>query len=145
MRKLKIMLKQYDEKEFQHIVDFLSENENILVEMLGDDVTEVLSEIGIPTNLKGYQYVKTAVELCVKDRDLLNSITKSLYPEVARLHHVNYIKVEHAIRHAIQRAWESNNPQLRKIIFGNTLYLDSRPTNSAFIAAIVDYVELQRL
>lgn len=144
MKGIQIFFDQCSEKEFQNIMNLLSQNGNIRMEMIEDDITEILTTLGIPTNLKGYCYVKTAIELCIKDRDMLNSITKSLYPEIARLHCANYVKVEHAIRHAIQKAWESDESRLRKSVFGNSLRFGVRPTNAAFIAAIADYIELNK-
>ena len=115
------------------------------MELLEDDITNLLIELGISSGLKGYPYLITAVELCINNRDMLNNVTKNLYPEIARIHCVNGVKVEHAIRHAIQKAWSNGESVIRKMVFGNTISIGIKPTNAAFIAAIADYVELRRI
>ena len=145
MKRIQLLLEAYDEKDIWDIVKYLSNNENIRMELLEDDITNLLIELGIASGLKGYPYLITAVELCINDRDMLNNVTKNLYPEIARIHCVNGVKVEHAIRHAIQKAWSNGESVIRKMVFGNTISIGIKPTNAAFIAAIADYVELRRI
>ena len=104
------------------------------------NINSVLNRLGIKPNLKGYQYLKTAVELCVKDREELDGITKRLYPSIARKHKTSTDKVEHAIRHAITSAWERGNRETQERIFGYHAGDGKRPTNSEFIVGLVDHV-----
>lgn len=145
MKRIQILFEAHNEKEILDILKDVSSYENVHIELLGDDIADILAGLGISVGLTGYLYLITAVELCIANRDMLNHITKSLYPEVARRHCVNGVKVEHAIRHAIQKAWMSNENSLRKSIFGNTTSFGTKPTNAAFIAAIADYVELRKI
>lgn len=145
MKRVQLLLEAYNEDEIWDIVKLVSQNVNVHMELLEDDITDLLIELGISSGLKGYPYLITAVELCINNREMLNNITKNLYPEIARRHCVNGVKVEHAIRNAIQKAWAGKESLLRKMVFGNTTESGTKPTNAAFIAAITDYVELRRL
>lgn len=145
MKRIQLSLEAYDEKEIWMIIKHLSQNENIHIELLEDDVTSILTDLGISSGLRGYSYLITAIELCIDNRDMLNNVTKNLYPEIARRHCVNGGKVEHAIRHAIQKAWSNGESMLQKTVFGNTASMGMKPTNAAFIAAITDYVELRKI
>lgn len=104
-------------------------------------VADLLVRLGIRPNLKGYQYLKTAIILCMKDREELDGITKRLYPSVARKHGTSADKVEHAIRHAIKTAWEKGNGEKQKSVFGYCFAEGKRPTNSEFIMQALTYME----
>jgi len=145
MKRIQVLLEAHDEKDIWDTVKYLSQNKKVHMELLEDDITNVLIDLGISSGLKGFSYLFTAVELCINNRDMLNNITKNLYPEIAKRHCVNGVKVEHAIRHAIQRAWMSEENRIRKIVFGNTASAGTKPTNAAFIAAITDYIELRKI
>ena len=103
-------------------------------------LNSVLTRLGIKPNLKGYQYLKTAVELCLEDREELDGVTKRLYPSIAKKHKTSADKVEHAIRHAIGSSWERGALEEQTRLFGYHSKEGKRPTNSEFIVGIVDYV-----
>jgi len=103
-------------------------------------LNKILVRLGIKPNLKGYQYIKTAVELCLEDREELDGITKRLYPSVAKKHSSTADKVEHAIRHAIKSAWDRGCSEQQEQILGYHAKNGYRPTNSELIVGIVDYV-----
>lgn len=151
MNRIQINIDQCNEEDIQRLLLLLQENGMKQIMLINDDekqivkehdIIKVLAEFGIPTNLKGYRYMKTAIELCVKDRSIMDSVTKCLYPEIAKRHQVDGGQVEHAIRHAIQKAWKNHNTVLQKRLFGNSLENGVKPTNSAFIATVADYLEL---
>lgn len=98
---------------------------------------KLLAALGMPSHLKGYLYLRTALELCRKDPEELDGITKRLYPDVARKYGTSGDKVEHAIRHAIEAAWRRGNSSEWERLFGKQ---EKRPTNSEFIARLNDYV-----
>ena len=96
-------------------------------------LNNVLVRLGVKPNLKGYQYLKTAVTLCLEDREELDGITKRLYPSIAKRHKTSVDKVEHAIRHAIGSAWERGCREDQERIFGYHAGEGKRPTNAEFI------------
>lgn len=104
-------------------------------------ISDLLTRLGIRSNLKGYQYLRTAIMLSMKDKEELEGITKRLYPSVARKHMTSADKVEHAIRHAIKTAWEKGNAKDQKAVFGYCFAEGKRPTNSEFIMQTLVYVE----
>lgn len=107
-------------------------------------VTALLREFGIPANVKGYDYVRQAIMLCLKDRSMVDKITKALYPGVAQMFDTTAPRVERAIRHAIELAWERGNLNLINNIFGYTVSNSKgKPTNSEFIALVADTVRLE--
>lgn len=104
-------------------------------------IADLLIRIGIRPNLKGYQYLRTAVKLGMKDREELDGITKRLYPSVARKHKTTPDKVEHAIRHAVETSWIKGNEEEQKAVFGYCSSEEKRPTNSEFIMRVIEYVD----
>lgn len=106
-------------------------------------VTEMIHEIGIPAHIKGYQYLRHAIMLVIENLDVINSITKTLYPTVAQDFHTTSSRVERAIRHAIEVAWDRGDPEVLSAIFGYTIATSKgKPTNSEFIAMIADKLRL---
>ena len=103
-------------------------------------IERLLSRIGIPSHLKGYQYLKTALAICMEDMEELDGITKKLYPAVARKHKTTGETVEHAVRHAIESAWKRGNQKEPKSLFGYCQSEGKRPTNSEFIARMADFL-----
>lgn len=103
-------------------------------------IERLLSRIGIPSHLKGYQYLKTALAICMEDMEELDGITKKLYPAVARKHKTTGEIVEHAVRHAIESAWKRGNQKEQKSLFGYCQSEGKRPTNSEFIARMADFL-----
>lgn len=107
-------------------------------------VTNVIHEIGVPAHIKGYQYLRYAIIVAVEDMDVINAITKVLYPEVAKAFNTTPSRVERAIRHAIEVAWDRGDIDTLQKFFGYTVSNSrGKPTNSEFIALIADKLQLQ--
>lgn len=106
--------------------------------------TNIIHEIGIPANIRGYQYIRYSIMLAVKDESIITSITKTLYPTVAKKYGTTVSRVERAIRHAIEVAWDRGNIDTINTYFGYTVNnAKGKPTNSEFIAMISDRIRLQ--
>ncbi|MGN1166182.1 MAG: sporulation transcription factor Spo0A [Lachnospiraceae bacterium] len=107
-------------------------------------VTDMIHEIGIPAHIKGYHYLRDAIIMAVEDMDVLNAITKVLYPTVAKRHQTTASRVERAIRHAIEVAWSRGKLDTLDELFGYTVSNGKgKPTNSEFIALIADTIRLE--
>ena len=107
-------------------------------------VTNIIHEIGVPAHIKGYQYLREAIMLAVEDMDVINAITKVLYPQVAKTFSTTPSRVERAIRHAIEVAWDRGDLDTLQRFFGYTVSnTKGKPTNSEFIALIADKLQLQ--
>ena len=108
------------------------------------DVTAIIHEIGVPAHIKGYQYLREAIIMSVNDIDMLNSITKILYPTIAKKFQTTPSRVERAIRHAIEVAWSRGKMDTIDALFGYTINNGKgKPTNSEFIALIADKIRLE--
>ena len=111
---------------------------------LEEDVTNMIHEIGVPAHIKGYQYLRDAIIMVVNEMDMLNSITKILYPTIAKKHQTTPSRVERAIRHAIEVAWSRGKMDTIDELFGYTVHNEKgKPTNSEFIALIADRIRLE--
>ncbi len=107
-------------------------------------VTEIIHQIGVPAHIKGYHYLREAIILSVKNSEIINSVTKLLYPTVAKNHGTTPSRVERAIRHAIEVAWDRGDIDVLNSYFGYTIQNDrGKPTNSEFIAMISDKLRLK--
>ena len=107
-------------------------------------VTSIIHEIGVPAHIKGYQYLREAIIIAVGDMDVINAITKVLYPQVAKTFQTTPSRVERAIRHAIEVAWDRGDLDTLQRFFGYTVSnTKGKPTNSEFIALIADKLQLQ--
>ena len=107
-------------------------------------VTGIIHEIGVPAHIKGYQYLREAIIIAVNDMDVINAITKVLYPQVAKTFQTTPSRVERAIRHAIEVAWDRGDLDTLQRFFGYTVSnTKGKPTNSEFIALIADRLQLQ--
>ena len=107
-------------------------------------VTSVIHEIGVPAHIKGYQYLREAIKIAVDDMEVINAITKVLYPQVAKAFQTTPSRVERAIRHAIEVAWDRGDLETLQRFFGYTVSnAKGKPTNSEFIALIADRLQLQ--
>ncbi|MBS6397637.1 MAG: sporulation transcription factor Spo0A [Clostridiales bacterium] len=114
-----------------------------LEQNLETDVTNMIHEIGVPAHIKGYQYLRDAIMMAVEDMNMLNSITKILYPTIAKNHQTTPSRVERAIRHAIEVAWSRGKMDTIDELFGYTVSVGKgKPTNSEFIALIADKIRL---
>ena len=117
------------------------QRENMNLEAM---VTSVIHEIGVPAHIKGYQYLREAIKIAVNDMDVINAITKVLYPQVAKTFSTTPSRVERAIRHAIEVAWDRGDLEVLQSFFGYTVSNSKgKPTNSEFIALIADKLQLQ--
>ena len=107
-------------------------------------VTKIIHQIGVPAHIKGYQYLRTAILMTIEDSDIINSVTKVLYPTVAKKYQTTTSRVERAIRHAIEVAWDRGDVDVLSSYFGYTIQSErGKPTNSEFIAMIADKLRLK--
>ena len=107
-------------------------------------VTRIIHQIGVPAHIKGYQYLRTAILMTISDSDVINSVTKVLYPSVAKKYQTTTSRVERAIRHAIEVAWDRGDVDTLNSYFGYTIQNSrGKPTNSEFIAMIADNLRLK--
>ncbi len=110
---------------------------------LEQDVTDMIHEIGVPAHIKGYQYLREAIMMSVEDPSMISSITKILYPTIAKRFQTTPSRVERAIRHAIEVAWSRGRMETLDALFGYTIDTGKgKPTNSEFIALIADRIRL---
>lgn len=122
----------------------IPDNENKKEDNLEALVTNIIHEVGVPAHIKGYQYLREAIMMVVKDIDVINQITKSLYPKIAMRFNTTPSRVERAIRHAIEVAWGRGEQKTVEKIFGYTISAaKGKPTNSEFIAMIADKLRLE--
>jgi len=167
MEQLKVMTAQDNERMFRILSDLISNDKEFqimitvpagkhlmrseevfapkteVVHDLEKDVTDMIHEIGVPAHIKGYQYLREAIMMSVEDGEMLNSITKILYPTIAKRYQTTPSRVERAIRHAIEVAWSRGKMETLDSLFGYTISLGKgKPTNSEFIALITDKIRL---
>ncbi len=147
----------HEEKEFQIMINvpggkksratvkaYQEANEKIEEHDLEKDVTDIIHEIGVPAHIKGYQYLREAIMMSVNDPEMLSSITKILYPTIAKKYQTTSSRVERAIRHAIEVAWSRGKMETLDAMFGYTINNGKgKPTNSEFVALIADKIRLQ--
>ncbi len=120
-----------------------SERRDITADMEAQ-VTKIIHQIGVPAHIKGYQYLRTAILMTIEDNDIINSVTKVLYPAVAKKYVTTTSRVERAIRHAIEVAWDRGDVDTLNSYFGYTIQNSrGKPTNSEFIAMIADNLRLK--
>lgn len=106
-------------------------------------ITKILHELGIPSHIKGYQYIRDGVHMIFENPEMIGGITKELYPELASKFDTTVSRVERAIRHAIEVSWNRGNWDLMEEIFGNSVDIDrAKPTNSEFIVTVADKLRL---
>lgn len=107
-------------------------------------VTEILHQIGVPAHIKGYHYLRDSIIMSVERPEVINAVTKQLYPSVAKKYETTSSRVERAIRHAIEVAWDRGDVDVLNSYFGYTIHISrGKPTNSEFIAMIADKLRLQ--
>lgn len=144
------------DKEFQIMITVPSGKKEIQVKNNGEitkkteerdleqDVTNMIHEIGVPAHIKGYQYLRESIMMAVEDNSMLSSITKILYPTIAKKFDTTPSRVERAIRHAIEVAWSRGRMETLDALFGYTINTGKgKPTNSEFIALIADRIRLK--
>ena len=165
MEQLKVVTQQDNERMFRMISDLISKDKEFQIMItvpsgrqyeqnqvgeekriakeynLEKDVTDMIHEIGVPAHIKGYQYLRDAIILSVSDKEMLGSVTKILYPTIAKKRQTTSSRVERAIRHAIEVAWSRGKMDTINDLFGYTVSTGKgKPTNSEFIALIVDKI-----
>ncbi len=145
-------LKNYQPTQFKNFITREIKNQYIDIapekkkdqENLEALVTNIIHEVGVPAHIKGYQYLREAIMMVVRDTDVINQITKQLYPEIADRYSTTPSRVERAIRHAIEVAWGRGQSDTVENIFGYTVSANrGKPTNSEFIAMIADKLRLE--
>lgn len=120
-----------------------TQKQNEVIRDLEQDVTNMIHEIGVPAHIKGYQYLREAIMMSVDDPAMISSITKILYPTIAKRFQTTPSRVERAIRHAIEVAWSRGRMETLDALFGYTIDTGKgKPTNSEFIALIADKIRL---
>ena len=134
----------------EKILQSVSAKKQERAEAIADDydleshVTRIIHQIGIPAHIKGYQYIRYAIMMVAKDNKVINEVTKTLYPAVARKFETTPSRVERAIRHAIEVAWDRGDVDVLNSFFGYTIQnTKGKPTNSEFIAMIADNLRLK--
>ena len=121
-----------------------AESEDIRRPDIESQVTKIIHQIGVPAHIKGYQYLRSAILMTINDNDVINSVTKVLYPTVAKKYKTTTSRVERAIRHAIEVAWDRGDVDTLNSYFGYTIQnTRGKPTNSEFIAMIADNLRLK--
>lgn len=142
IRNIKNKKRNVREEKTQGI--YLQKNAAVNERNLEIDITSVIHDIGIPAHIKGYQYLRDSIMLAVNDNSIINSITKILYPTIAKKYQTTSSRVERAIRHAIEVAWNRGNTDTLNSLFGYTISNGKgKPTNSEFIALIADEIRLK--
>ncbi|MDP3045558.1 MAG: sporulation transcription factor Spo0A, partial [Bacillota bacterium] len=107
-------------------------------------VTNIIHEMGVPAHIKGYHYLREAILMVIEEINLLGAVTKELYPMIATKFQTTPSRVERAIRHAIELAWDRGNVEMMNKFFGYTINLErGKPTNSEFIAMIADKLRIE--
>ena len=135
----KVITAPFEPGEESHIT-----REEYMKEHLETDITKMLHELGIPAHIKGYQYLRDAIAMSVEDQEMMSSVTKILYPAIAKRNQTTASRVERAIRHAIEVAWGRGKMETIDEVFGYTISTGKgKPTNSEFIALISDKILLE--
>lgn len=142
-----VLMKPLNLDHFNQLLHNFSQDKSSYDNSGSDDleyeITSILHEIGVPAHIKGYMYLRDAIKMVYRDIDILGSITKVLYPNLATMYCTTASRVERAIRHAIEIAWVRGNVETISDIFSYTIsYNKSKPTNSEFIAMISDRLRL---
>ena len=148
-RSLDLLMKRIRDVAAPRVVDFPAVSAGTAAQAQAPDleamVTDIIHEIGVPAHIKGYQYLREAIILTINDMEIINAVTKVLYPEVARKFGTTPSRVERAIRHAIEVAWDRGDIEVLQKFFGYTVSnIKGKPTNSEFIAMIADSLTLRR-
>lgn len=142
------ILKPYDIKDLEYHILNLDNNRVSLFDCdkeLQSNISNLLHSLGVPSHIKGYEYIREGIGLLYNKPSILGAITKEMYPEIAVKYNTTSSRVERAIRHAIEISWSRGDYDLMEDLFGNSVDVDrSKPTNSEFIATLADKLRLQR-
>lgn len=139
-------VKSYNKRipETKKIIGAGEDRKHFMERNIENDVTSIIHDVGVPAHIKGYQYLREAIIMSVNDNEMLNSITKILYPSIAKKFQTTSSRVERAIRHAIEVAWNCGRMDTIDELFGYTINAEKgKPTNSEFIALIADKIRLE--
>ena len=139
-------VKSYNKRipETKKIIGAGEDRKHFMERNIENDVTSIIHDVGVPAHIKGYQYLREAIIMSVNDNEMLNSITKILYPSIAKKFQTTSSSVERAIRHAIEVAWNRGRMDTIDELFGYTINAEKgKPTNSEFIALIADKIILE--
>lgn len=143
------MLKPFDLVDLEkRIMDLYKRRANKIIDVFQNkleiSITRMLHELGMPSHIKGYQYIRDGIIMIYNNPEIIGGITKELYPDVATKHNTTVSRVERAIRHAIEVSWNRGNWDLMEEIFGHSVDIDkAKPTNSEFIVTIADKLRLE--
>lgn len=145
------MLKPFELSDLEDKINSLAESQynkkqslDLFNNNLQISITRTLHELGVPSHIKGYQYIREGIALIYKRPEMIGGITKELYPEIAKVYDSTVSRVERAIRHAIEVSWNRGNWNLMEEIFGHSVDIDkAKPTNSEFIVTIADKLRLE--
>ena len=144
------ILKPFELEDLENrINDCFGKKDNSLKEQINFNnlqisITKVLHELGVPSHIKGYQYIREGITLLYDKPEMIGGITKELYPDIARKYKTTVSRVERAIRHAIEVSWNRGDWDLMEEVFGHSVDIDkAKPTNSEFIATVADKLRLE--
>lgn len=143
------ILKPFELSDLENrILDVMKQNDsrsiNLFQHNLELSVTKILHELGMPSHIKGYQYIREGIIMIYNNPDIIGGITKELYPDVATKYDTTVSRVERAIRHAIEVSWNRGNWDLMEEVFGHSIDIDkAKPTNSEFIVTVADKLRLE--
>lgn len=141
---LEALSKRVDDLFSQNYENSMVVTKNENEKSIEEKITNIFITVGIPAHIKGYQFLREAIKLAMEDPEIINSITKKLYPSIAERYETSASKVERAIRHAIEVAWNRGKIENINNIFGLTVYTNNeKPTNGEFIALVADKMLLE--
>ena len=123
-----------------------SKSINLFHNNLNISITKILHELGMPSHIKGYQYIREGISMVYNNPDIIGGITKELYPDIASKYNTTVSRVERAIRHAIEVSWNRGNWDFMEEVFGHSVDIDkAKPTNSEFIVTVADKLRLEHI
>lgn len=139
-----VMLKPYNPDELEKRIMAVLSNDIVVVDNdLQKEISNILHELGMPSHIKGYQYIRSGINILYEHPETIGGITKELYPELAKIYSTTVSRVERAIRHAIEVSWNRGNLDTMDNLFGHSVDIDkAKPTNSEFIVTIADHLRL---
>lgn len=145
------ILKPFELKEIENVIEevtnkasFGNKSIDLYHNNLQISITKILHELGVPSHIKGYQYIRDGIQMIYDNPEIVGGITKELYPDVAKKYNTTVSRVERAIRHAIEVSWNRGNWDLMEEIFGHSVDIDkAKPTNSEFIVTVADKLRLE--
>lgn len=133
------MVQSHELKSLTVLNEFFKNTKTEEIPSMDKQISKIFVAIGIPPHIKGYQYLRTAIKMCIKDTNIISAITKRLYPDVAKEYDTTPSKVERAIRHAIEVCWNRGKIDNINNLFGSQVFTkNDRPTNGEFIALLAD-------